>query len=377
MKFVEVEETEFEDFSEKSEATNFLQSLEMYHRYLDRGNEAYLVGVKDGKTLKAAALLVSKTKVLNKKVFISPRGFLADFKAKDFEEVLKTFTDGAKKFLKNKNGGLLEISPKISRVAKVDDDGVPTENMRGSKETKLFEKYGYKNLGEYEFIKWAYVLPMKDLTEENLMKHFRKGHREAIRFSTTRYGVRLKELKTSELKILKALTDDSARRHGFITPDIKYYEEMKKAYGKKVRFLVAEAPKTVIDALKNGESPERIKKAALEAKETDEFIPVAGAMFVIWKNEIVYLFSGQAEDYRKLGGPHFLQFIMIKEAIKQKIPEYNFYGTDPKKKDGVYEFKRGYHGELQEYIGTFMLPLSIVGRLFLLKQKYEDVRDIH
>lgn len=377
MKFCEVEESEFKEFSESSKATNFLQSLEMYHRYQARGNEAYLVGVKDNKELKAVALLVSKTKVLNKKVFISPRGFLTDFEAKDFEEVLKTFTTDAKKFLKTKGGGLLEISPNISRVPEVDDDGVPKDNMRESKETKLFEKYGYKNLGEYEFVKWVYTLPTENLDDRNLLKHFRNDHRRTIRLSAERYGMRLRELKISELDTLKSLTDDSAKRHGFVTPEIAYYEEMKKAYGKKVRFFVAEVPKKVIEAIENGEEMDYVKTVASEAKETDEFIPVAGAMFVIWSNEIVYLFSGQSDEYRKLGGPHFLQYEMIKMALEKKISEYNFYGTEPKKNDGVYEFKRGFHGELKEYIGTFMLPFSLAGRLFLMKQKYEDVRDIH
>ena len=377
MKFVEVSETEFKEFSEKVEATNFLQSLEMYKRYQARKNEAYLVGVKDRKTLRAVALLVTKTKVLNKKVFISPRGFLADFNAEDFEEVLKTFTNGAKKFLKPRGGCLLEISPNISRVPKVDDDGVPEDNMKNSKETKLFEKYGFKALGEYEFVKWVYTLPTKGLTEENLLSHLRADHRRTTRLSTERYGMRLRELKISELKTLKALADDSAKRHGFITPSIEYYKEMKEAYGKKVRFLVAEAPKKVIDAFLAKKDADEIKTIAKNAKETDEYVPVAGAMFVIWSNEIVYLFSGQADEYRKLGGPHFLQYEMIKEAIRKNIPEYNFYGTEPKKKDGVYEFKRGYHGELKEYLGTFMLPLSLAGRLFLMKQKYEDIRDIH
>ena len=377
MKFCEVSEQEFKDFSENAKASNFLQSFEMYQRYKTRGNGVYLVGVKKNDEIKAVSLLVSKTKVLNKKVFISPRGFLADFEADDFEEILKTFTAGVKKFLKAKGGGLLEISPNISRVPEVDDDGVPKDNFRTSKETKLFEKYGYKDLGEYEFVKWVYVLPTKDLTEENLLKHFRNDHRRTTRLATERYGMRLRELKIGELKTLKKLTDDSAKRHGFITPEIQYYEEMKRAYGKKVRFLVAEVPKKVLDAVSNGEELEFVKKVANEAKETDEFIPIAGAMFVIWPNEIVYLFSGQADDYRKLGGPHFLQYEMIKEAIRKKIPEYNFYGTEPKKSDGVYEFKRGYHGQLKEYIGTFMLPFSLAGQLFLLKQKYEDVRDIH
>jgi peptidoglycan pentaglycine glycine transferase (the second and third glycine) len=111
--------------------------------------------------------------------------------------------------------------------------------------------------------------------------------------------------------------------------------------------------------------------------DKDKFIPVAAAMFVFWPNETVYLYSGSSSKYTKYGGPHFLQYKMISDSIKRGVEKYNFYGTNPKKGDGVYEFKRGYHGELQEYIGTYMLPISLIGKIYAKKQKYKDVRDIH
>jgi len=378
MNFCEVSEGELKDFSEKTESSNFLQSIEMYKRYKKRGNEAYLVGVKDGKKLVAAALIVSKYKILGQKMFISPRGFLADFSSPKFKEILETFTSGVKQFLKGKKAAVLEISPNIVRTAIVDDDGVPTENYLTSPINKDFTDLGYKALGEFEFVKWIYALKTEGLTEENLLSHLRTDHRRTTRLAENRYGLRMRELDISELQILKDLSNEAAERHNFITPEISYYKEMKEAFCDKVKFFVAEADKRVVQAFLDGKNGEEIAAIAAKLpKKLEDAIPVAAAMFVFWPTEVIYLFSGSSSKYKKLGGPHFLQYQMILETIKRGIPKYNFYGTDPKRGDGVYEFKRGYHGELQEYLGTFMLPISLVGRAYVKKQKYEDVRDIH
>ncbi len=349
----------------------------MYYRYKNKNNETYLLGVKDGEKVVAAALVVTKYKVLGRKIFISPRGFLANFKSKNFPEVLAEFTKGAKTFLKKKGGAVLEISPNLTRVAKVDKDGVPLEDYRGTKEEKMFTDLGYKNLGEYEFVKWEYALNTQEIKAEKLLSHIRSGHRYATRLALERYQMRMRELEEKELVILKKLSNEAAERHGFITPSLDYYKEMKEAFSDKVKFYVAEVAEKVVKAAEAGKEPSEIKQIASEVTEKDKFIPVAAAMFVISKNEMVYLYSGSSSKYSKYGGPHFLQYEMIEEAIHKKIPKYNFYGTNPKKNDGVYEFKRGYHGELLEYIGTFMLPLNLVGKAFLAKKRYQNVRDIH
>lgn len=377
MKFCEVTEEEFANFAKKSEAASFLQSVEMYHRYKERKNEAYLLGVKEKGKIVAVGLVVSKYRVLKKKIFICPRGFLADFKAKIFPEVSKTFTDGAKEFLKRRKGAVLEISPNLTRTAVVDKDGVPTENFCGSKEEKMFTDLGYKNLGEYEFVKWEYFLDTSKLEADKLLTHIRSGHRYATRLALERYQMRMRELDEKELSILKDLSDEAAERHGFVTPSLTYYKEMKKAFSDDVKFYVAEVAKKVVKAAEAGKEPAEIKKIAAEITEKDEFIPVAAAMFVFSKNEVVYLYSGSSSKYSKYGGPHFLQYMMIKKTIGMGVKKYNFYGTNPKAGDGVYEFKRGYHGELREYIGTFMLPITPVGKIYVARKKYQDVRDIH
>jgi len=166
---------------------------------------------------------------------------------------------------------------------------------------------------------------------------------------------------------------------------VSYYQEMKKAYGEKVKFLVAEAPGEKVAEFENV-ADDSITEDRVCAGDFDdsgvvskekEWVPVAAAMFVIHEDEIIYLFSGSSAKYKKLGGPYLLQEKIILEAVRRGCRKYNFYGTDPFEEGGVYLFKRGFHGQLEEYLGTYLLPISLVGKIYVAKQKYQVVRNIH
>ena len=59
MEFSELTVSEFSRFAEKAPGANFVQSREMYERFLKNGREAHLVGVKGakGKVLAAGILM--------------------------------------------------------------------------------------------------------------------------------------------------------------------------------------------------------------------------------------------------------------------------------------------------------------------------------
>ena len=68
----------------------------------------------------------------------------------------------------------------------------------------------------------------------------------------------------------------------------------------------------------------------------------------------------------------------IKDAYKLGIKYVNFYGiTGHFNKDdkdyGMYEFKRGFGGEVQEMIGEFTLPTSKLYKLYKLLQKAKGI----
>ena len=55
-----------------------------------------------------------------------------------------------------------------------------------------------------------------------------------------------------------------------------------------------------------------------------------------------------------------MQWVAIQDALENACELYNFYGIDGHLKEdgemhGVYEFKKGFGGEVREYIGEFDL----------------------
>ena len=61
---------------------------------------------------------------------------------------------------------------------------------------------------------------------------------------------------------------------------------------------------------------------------------------------------------------YLIQYEMLKFAKENNYKKYNFLGIkgnfDPKDEDyGVYKFKKGFGGHVEEYIGDFDLPINV------------------
>ena len=64
-----------------------------------------------------------------------------------------------------------------------------------------------------------------------------------------------------------------------------------------------------------------------------------------------------------------IQWYMIQYAIKNNFEKFNFYGIsgnfDRSHKDyGIYDFKKGFGGVVEEYIGSFELVISPIHYYF-------------
>ena len=104
--------------------------------------------------------------------------------------------------------------------------------------------------------------------------------------------------------------------------------------------------------------------------------PVSGALFITYGSEVVYLYSGSDPAENKQCGSYAVQWYMLKFALENGYPTYNFYGTHPDKADGVFRFKSGFRAEVKELLGTFMLPLNLPGRLYVSRKKYQKFSDV-
>lgn len=353
-----MELTEAELAGVNFECDNFLQSAEMYQRYKKLGKETYIVGVREGKTGKilAAGLISGRGWHFGKKIFRVAGGWLMDYDAENVKEILGFISKKVGEFCKAKGGIVLEISPNIiSQTRDLHNNIVPGAEHLEIKE--YLEQINYKYLGEYEQAKWIFVLNLEGKTADELFKNFRQNHRWLIR-RAMKDGVRVRELSIDELDILKKIAEEAGERHGFKDPEVEYYRSMKESFGEKVRFVVAELPAEKIGG------------------KTGEWVPLAASMFVNDGREMVYLYSGSVRKMQKYSGIYLIQWEMIQEAVKTGCRRYNFYGTKPVEGNGVYLFKRGFKGNIEELLGTFALPLSWIGKIYLMRIKKQEMRDV-
>ena len=347
---------------------SFLQSNAMWRRYQGEGREAYLVGVREGQKVLGAGLVTVRPWRLGRKIWRVAGGWLLDYDGERRQEILRALTEGVRKLAREKGAIAVMISPNVEAQPRDAECRVVAGKDHLAVKGEL-ERLGYKYLGEYEQAKWQYVLELKGQTAEGLFNEFRSGHRWQIR-RAEKDGVRVRELGKGELKILKAIAAEAGERHGFLDPELEYYRSMKKYFGEQVKFVVAEMPAAKLRA-------EREKAEGPEVTVEDgEMVPLAAAMFVNDGREMVYLYSGSARKYQKYGGAHLIQWKMIQEALATGCERYNFYGVRPVAGDGVYKFKQGFRGHVEELLGTFALPVGALGKVYVGRIPEKEMREV-
>lgn len=366
MNFGELTEKEWRGL--EFECRSFLQSEEMWRRYQGEGREAYLVGVKEGQKVLGAGLVTARAWRGGRKIWRVAGGWLLDYDGERRAEVLRALTEGVRTMAREKGAIAVMISPNVEAQPRDRKNQVVAgPNHLAVKEELV--RLDYKYLGEYEQAKWQYVLELAGQTAEGLFNEFRSGHRWQIR-RAEKDGVRVRELGDDELGILKAIAAEAGERHGFLDPEVAYYRSMKQYFGRQVKFVVAEMPAAKL-------RQEREKTGGPEVTVEDgEMVPLAAAMFVNDGREMVYLYSGSAWKHQKYGGAHLIQWEMIQEALRTGCERYNFYGVRPVAGDGVYQFKQGFRGHVEELLGTFALPVGVLGKLYVGRIREQELREV-
>ncbi len=390
MQFQELSEKEFSSFVDSRPEKNFFQTINTYNRLKKEGCEVYLVGVKDkDKVLAASLIAATNHKFMGKTTFEAYKGFILDYENK---ELLKFMTEEVKKFLKEKNALRLIIDPYIPNVSRDMDaniiPGVDNKHIRD-----YLESLGYKYNETGAQVKWCYCLDINGKSSSDLFNEFRSSTRNNINKTISKFKLNIKTLKKEELSEFKKITSDTCDRRDFSDKSLKYYEDMFDAFKDLVTFKICELNcdtykaglEEEIKELKRkhtelSDSPSNRKKKEVmlqdiennekKIKQIDELkkekgnvIPLSAAMFMLYGDEIVYLFSGSYAELMQYCGQYRLQWEIIKYAADNGYKRYNFYGIedvfDPNGKDrGVYEFKKGFGGYVEELLGSFILPID-------------------
>lgn len=330
MIFTELNAKEFTKFEQKHPTGNFFQSVARADLRRKMGFNTYLVGVKDKSTVLAAALIVERYH--EAWIQIGP---IMDY---DNQELLDFFLTEVKKYAKQHGFIKLEIFPPLVLSTR-NQDGSDIERYDRQAIFQAFSKHGFKHEGfttevENKANRWMFI---KDLTGINSLREaeltMNSSTRKKLHKTRRELDIHVLTSKQELPEWLHAL-EDSDKRNGVKTRDVKYFEDLWDSFGENAVFVEARRKD-------NGE---------LVSSEVDIFHP----------NEMVAFVAGTVEHNKHYNGSTAIKGWNIEECLRRGYTRLNLYGMK-----GIFTpdnpllfFKAGLRGYTEEYIGGFCLVLN-------------------
>lgn len=405
MTLKEIDVKTFENYAKKSPYRTFMQTEEIGKLRKLNSWTPYYLGLYDNDKLVGATLLVGKKRHFNKYEFYAPRGPLVDYTD---EKILTTFLKLLTDFVKKHNGYVLRIDPYVpykerNGKGEIIKDGYDNTNIVNTILNTGFTSVPYDDREQVTFM---YALDTKDKTEDEIMKNMKSNTRNLIR-KNIKNGIEIVELTKDNLDEFYKIMQSTGSRKGFDIRNINYYQNMYDLFSKKneIKYLVTKldlskyikmlenelesnidkknklsdnknnnGKRKALDETINGLN-KKIELAKEEKEKYGDVITLSGSMFIMTKPEVVYLSSGNYEEFLSYNSQYLIQWEMIKYAIDNGYDRYNFYGIpntfdDKNDKDyGIYEFKTGFNGYIEELIGEFEIKTSPIYYLIKLIHK--------
>lgn len=400
MEFIILTDDEYRQFLDGNDMASFMQTVELSNLKKELGSKIHFVGVKQNKKIVAGSMILEDSTILNKKMFYAPRGLIVDYHNK---ELLTFFTKELKKYIKNNNGFILTIDPNVIYRVRTSDGEIDPNHKQDDESINNLLDLGYKHYGFNLYLdtmqaRWCYLLSLDEDYESKKVK-FSKSTRKNIDFCQKK-GLMVREGTIDDLKVMAEIFEITSKRKDFFSRSLEYYQKMyhhmkdlmtiyiayldPEIYYNHTLSLLEEAKKNyqiVLDkmekdmvgsklinqketALKQISKYEKeLEKAEKFKKENPNGKDIGCLLSLRSGNEYLTLSSGTLAEYREFTPKYLMYEHHIKEAYKEGFKYCNFYGItgdfDPKGKYyGIYEFKKGFNGNVIEYIGQFELKTS-------------------
>lgn len=407
MEFLILNEQEYYEFWKNHPQKTFLSTIEIGKLREKNNWQVHYVGIKDNNKICGAAMLLSKKKKLNTYEFYSPRGILIDY---NNQKYLNFFIKELTKYLKKHKAYSLRIDPYIIKKERDIDGNIVENGLDNNQVITNLEKLGFKKkkVNDTEQVTWMFSLDLTNKTEEDLLKDMRASTRNKIH-KVEKSGIKLKELPKDELDKFIGIVDKTAKRKNFKSKSKAYYEEMYNLFSTKneIKYYITELNlaeyverlTTELNEkqlkLTNGNLNDKKKDIlikeiaslnskineakAIRTKTNNDIITLSGSMFILVYPEIIYLAGGNDEDYLKFNSQYLIQWELIKYGLNHSFKKHNFYGIPEninKHPDnyGIYEFKKGFNGTVEELIGEYELPINPIYYLYKLFHKLKEVK---
>ena len=398
MEIVQLTKEEFDSYAENHPSKNFYQTS-AYGMLMDRHSfDDYYLAMKDESgNIKCATLILIDKVFLGYKWGYCPRGYLIDF---NDTELLKTFTNLLKEFLKKRNFMFVKIDPYIIYKSR-DKKGKEIPGIDNSKIVNDLLSLGYEHTGfnlNFENLKprWNAVITTDEL--DPIFSRFNKETRNKIR-KADKMGLQVVKGGPENVREFYSLIDKKHSRK------LNYYLDMFEILGKKDMFEIyfavlntakyVENSKNLFEAeeKRNNEINEELE-ANISSNNTANIIKrkmdsdailnnykqniinatnlykeypsgvVIGANAIIkYNNEIFFLIDGYKNEFKGYCPNHYLKYQIIERYRQQGYTRMHLNGisgdfTKGSTYYGLTKFKLGFASNIEEYIGEFTLVIN-------------------
>lgn len=177
-----------------------------------------------------------------------------------------------------------------------------------------------------------------DLTkpEDELLANMRRQTRYEVR-RAAKQGITVEKSQSEEIfKEFRKVQAETAKRQGFVPPNLKTLMAEREAFGDNIAIYVA---------------------------KTDEGKPIAYGMIIKDGKEGDYYEAASTELNRKMPGAYALLWQVMKDLKAEGYERFNLWGIAPAGQPnhryaGVTTFKTGFGGEVVEYVPAHDLVIA-------------------
>lgn len=324
---------EWENFLEKHEEANFLQSWAWGEFHERLGQRIVRSGFYQEHELVGVLLGVVETAKRGKYMTVAG-GPIIDWQ--DSELVDAAFAE-MRRAGKSEQCVFVRVRPQL---------------LSSSESKRTFSSHGCADAPMYLSAELTTQLDIT-LSEEDLLKGMRKTTRYEVKKAIS-LGVKI-ETSTNE-SLIRGFYDlqlETAKRQKFVPFSYEFFLEQFRTFFADGKALLYTA--------------------------TYEGKILAQAFVIFYGKEAVYHYGASTEDGRKYPGAYLIQWEAIKEAKRRGMIRYNFFGVAPDGENnhrfsGISVFKRGFGGQDVEYLHAQDLVLD--RPKYLITLAVEKIRKI-
>lgn len=308
---------EYEAFVLAHPAGEFTQSLRWPQVKSNWGYEGIISRGPDGAIRGAMLVLVQHIPFIGTSFLYAPRGPVCDLHDR---ETLADLIAGADLLAKKHRAHAFKLDPNV-----LFKDQEAANNL---KELGFRQSYGPDGFEGIQ-ARFNYRLYLGGRSEEEVLMNLTQGCRRKVRIAQ-RSGVEVRPVGPEYLDEFVRIMQVTGQRDGFAVRPRAYFERMLSALGPHARLYMG----------------------FFEGK------PVCGALTTNYAGKTCYVYGASDNVHRDKMPNYLMQWEMIRWAIETSCTVYDFQGvsgnlTEGSHMYGLYQFKRGFNGQLDELAGEF------------------------